>query len=570
MTPVTPLTVPPPPSTTHLLAEAARRWPDRVAVDFLGGTLTYRQLAEQVDAAATVLAAHGVGPGDRVALVLPNCPQHVVAFYAAHALGAVVAEHNPLAAPTEIRAQLDRHGAQVVLAWEKAVEAVAPGGRAGGRTVLSVDLTAHLPRRSRLLLRLPLTAARAQREKLRGSVPPATGSFDAQVRAAARSGGAGRHTPAPSRTPAPEDLAVLLPTGGTTGTPKLVPLTHANLMANAAQGRQWVPGLREGEETFGAVLPFFHAFGLTLSLTFAVSMGATQVVLPAFDVDLVLAATRRRPITFLPGVAPMFERLEAAAAPGQLLSVRYAISGAMALDPEVARRWEEATGGLLIEGYGMTESSPVLLGNPFGPGRRPGRLGIPFPATEVRIVDADVLERALGETPLDVATLEEVPDGEVGELLARGPQVFGGYLDAPEESAQTLLPGGWLRTGDLVRRDSADGSIALADRRKELIISGGFNIYPSQVEDAVRGMPGVVDVAVVGLPDGSRGEQVVAALVLEPGASVDLAGVREWVHGRVSRYAVPRAVHVLDELPRSQLGKVLRRAVRERLQGADG
>jgi long-chain acyl-CoA synthetase len=334
-------------------------------------------------------------------------------------------------------------------------------------------------------------------------------------------------------------------------------------MANVAQGRQWVPGLREGEETFGAVLPFFHAFGMTLSLTFAVAMGATQVVLPTFDVDMVLAAMRRRPLTFLAGVPPMLDRLEAAASakdPQLLRPLRYAISGAMALNPEVARRWEAATGGLVIEGYGMTECSPIALGNPFGPGRRPGTLGVPFPATAVRIVDPDVVD--------DDPDAPDVPDGEVGELLLHGPQVFAGYLDAPEETAAVLLPGGWLRTGDLVRRDPVDGFVALADRRKELIVSGGFNVYPTQIEEAVRGMPGVVDVAVVGMPDTSLGEHAVAALVLEPGATVDLDGVRTWLHGKVSRYALPRAVHVLEELPRSQLGKVLRKRVRELLLAA--
>ncbi|MGC5585447.1 AMP-binding protein [Ornithinimicrobium sp. W1665] len=565
-----PLTVDPAPTTTTLLEQTARRWPERVAVDFLGATTTYAELADQVAAAARVLAGLGVGPGDRVALVLPNCPQHVVAFYAVTSLGATVAEHNPLAAPEEVRAQLKLHGARVVVAWEHAVGTVLPQ-EGQDRTVLAVDLSAAMPWRTRLLLRLPVKAARAQRAKLRAPVPEGVGSWDREVAAALGSGrarrgtgtspggtderGAQRHTPGPS----PEDVAVLLPTGGTTGTPKLVPLTHANLMANVAQGRQWVPGLQEGEETFGAVLPFFHAFGMTLSLTFAVSMGATQVVLPNFDVDMVLAAMRRRPWTFLAGVPPMLDRLAAAGEenPELLHPLRYAISGAMALQPEVADRWEAATGGLVIEGYGMTECSPIALGNPFGPERRPGTLGIPFPGTEIRVVDPDLVE--------EDADAPDVPDGEVGELLVRGPQVFGGYLDAPEETAQVLLPGGWLRTGDLVRRDPADGFVALADRRKELIVSGGFNIYPSQVEEAVRGMPGVVDVAVVGLPDTSLGEHVVAALVLEPGASVDLPSVREWLQDKVSRYAVPRDLHVLDDLPRSQLGKVLRRHVRERI-----
>jgi long-chain acyl-CoA synthetase len=346
---------------------------------------------------------------------------------------------------------------------------------------------------------------------------------------------------------------VLLHTGGTTGTPKAVVLTHRNLVANVTQNAEWISGLRYGAEVFSAVLPFFHAFGLTLSLTTAVRLGATQLVFPRFDPDMVLAATRRRPVTFFGGVPPMFARLaDIAQERGvDLSSVRYAISGAMSLPPEVAAHWERVTGGLIIEGYGMTETSPVALGNPLGPDRRPGALGLPFPATEIRVVDPE-------------APTVEMPAGETGELLIRGPQVFAGYWANAEATAEVMLDGGWLRTGDLVRRGE-DGFVTLADRRKELIITGGFNVYPSQVEDAVRSMPGVRDVAVVGVPDGPRGERVVAALVLEPGAHVDLAAVRRWAEDRLSAYAMPRAVTVLEDLPRSQLGKVLRRVVREQL-----
>ncbi|QDB78363.1 AMP-binding protein [Georgenia wutianyii] len=529
-----------------LLADAAGSVPDNVALDFLGASTTYRELADQADRAAAVLAAAGVRAGDRVALVLPNCPQHVVAFYGALRLGAVVAEHNPLASPTELQAQLAAHGADVVVAWEKSLDKVCPGGDLQGRTVLAVDLTAALPRRSRFLLRLPVPAARAQREAMRGPVPSGVASWDRLVR---------RTAPLPADHPGPaqEDTAVLLHTGGTTGTPKAVALTHRNLVANVAQSATWISGLRYGEEVFTAVLPFFHAFGLTLCLTTAVRLGATQLVFPKFDVDMVLAGTRRRPVTFFGGVPPMFARLAAAAEERDvdLTSVRFAISGAMSLDREVAATWERVTGGLIIEGYGMTETSPVALGNPLSPERRPGALGLPFPGTEIRIVDP--------ENPA-----VDMPEGETGELLIRGPQVFAGYWQNPEATAEVMLEGGWLRTGDLVHRD-ADGFVTLADRRKELIISGGFNVYPSQVEDAVRAMPGVRDVAVVGLPDGHRGESVVAALVLEPGAHVDLGAVRRWAEDKLSHYAMPRSVAVLEDLPRSQLGKVLRRVVREQL-----
>lgn len=531
---------------TDLLAEAAERWPARVALDFFGATTTYAELAGQVDRAASLLAASGVGAGDRVALILPNCPQHVVALYAVLRIGAVVAEHNPLAPTSELRAQLDHTGARVVVGWQTSVAALWPDGELAGRTVFAVDLSAALPRRSRLLLRLPIPPARRQRAAMCSPVPPGIRDWDQEVR---RAGPLAAAHPAPT----PEQTAVLLHTGGTTGVPKAAALTHRNIVTNVHQSITWVPQLRPGDETFFAVLPFFHAFGLTLVLAAGIGIGATVMLFPRFDVEALLAAMRRRPATFLVAVPPVFARLAQAAQDRgvDLTSIRVAISGAMSMPADVADHWERVTGGFVIEGYGMTEASPVILGNPVGPDRRPGALGIPYPGTQIRIVAPDDAGR-------------DVPDGEIGELLARGPQVFAGYWDDPAETALVLDADGWLHTGDLVTRD-ASGFVTLADRRKELIISNGYNVYPSQVEDVVRSLPGVSDVAVVGLPDPGRGERVVAALVLEAGASVDLETVRRRVAQRLAPYAIPRAIAILEELPRSQIGKVLRRAVREHL-----
>ncbi len=526
-----------------VLTGTAARYPNRVALDFYGATTTYAELLDQVERAAQALHEAGVRAGDRVAVILPNCPQHVVAFYAVLRLGAVVAEHNPLASAEEIRAQFARHEAKVAVVWEKSLPLLP---EASGLRVLAVDLTAGLPWTKRALLRLPLAKARTQRDAMRGPVPAGVAPWDRIVRRRPR-------LPADHPEPDAGDLAVLLHTGGTTGVPKAVALTHRNLQANCEQGRAWVVGLREGEETIYAVLPFFHAFGMTLCLTFAVRMAATSVLMPRFEAPAVMAAMKRRPCTFFPGVPPMFDRIEAEAARtgGDLTSIRYSIAGAMSLSREVADRWERATGGYVVEGYGMTESSPVAVGNPLSPARRPGTLGIPFPSTDIRVVDP--------ENP-DV----EVPHGERGELLLRGPQVFGGYYRDEEENRHVLLPGGWLRTGDIVMMDD-DGFLTVVDRIKELIISGGFNVYPSQVEETLRAMPGVADVAVVGMPSADLGEDVLAAIVPHPGAMIDLEAVREWSRERLSRYAVPRQLEILKELPRSQLGKVLRRSVRETL-----
>ncbi|MDO4244256.1 MAG: AMP-binding protein [Actinomyces sp.] len=541
---------------SQMLDAAVRRYPERVALDFMGRTTTYRRLGEQVARAAEALRRLGVRRGDVVGVILPNCPQHVVVAYAAWRIGAVLAEHNPLAPAAQLREQLQMHRGHVVIAWEKTLARVvqATGSLSaaglGGKAVHAVDLSRGLPWASRAALRLPVAAARSRRRELRAPVPEGVASWDGLVEASA---------PLASGHPLPEveEVAVLLYTGGTTGTPKAVRLTHANARSNAEMSLAWASQTcQEGEETFYAVLPFFHAFGLSLSLLCAVGLGATQVVLPKFGADMVLAVWKRRPATFFPGVPVMFDRIvtRAKATGADLSSCKIAVCGAAANPPAVAQAWEAATGGVIIEGYGMTEASPIILGNPISPERRPGALGIPYPSTEVRLVDPEDPSAA-------------VAPGQVGELVARGPQVFAGYWENPEETEAVMLPGGWLRTGDLVRQE-ADGFYVIADRRKELIDSGGFNVYPTEVEAAVRSMPQVEDVAVVGLPADSGHESVVAAIVPKEGQNVTLEQVREWAGATLSNYALPRQIAILSELPRSQIGKVLRRVVREELLAA--
>lgn len=541
---------------TRALERAAAGHPSRVATDFLGSVTTYAALDRRVRRAATALWGLGVRPGDRVALLLPNCTTHVVAFYAALRIGAVVVEHNPTYTAGEIAHQLRDSGAVVAIAWEKTVAAVLKvQEQTQVRTVVAVDLSADLPAVRRLALRLPVARAREAREALRAPVPRDRGVLRwAELVRRAR--------PVPDDVPHPgiDDVALLQYTGGTTGTPKGAVLRHRHIAANAAQGQAWT-GHREGTQTVYAALPFFHAFGLTLCLTYAVRIAATIVIFPKFDVETVLQAQRRRPATFVPGVPPMFERLAAAArrTGADLTSVTHAISGAMSLPVDTARAWEEVTGGLLVEGYGMTETSPVALGNPLSADRRPGTLGLPFPSTWIRVVDPEDPTRDVGP-------------GERGELLVSGPQVFDGYWQRPEETEAVLLERDgrtWLRTGDVVVVEE-DGFVRLVDRIKEVIITGGFNVYPSQVEDHLRAMPEIDDVAVVGVPGGDVGEKVVAAVVLAEGVTrIELSAVRAWSADRLARYALPRELVVLTELPRSQIGKVLRRVVRQQVIDRD-
>jgi len=536
-------------SLVEALERAATQWPDRVAVDFMAEATTYRELWDAVLRGASVLDSHGIGKGDRVAISLPNCTSHMVAFYAGLRLGAIVVEVNPTLSGSEIEAEMVDSGAVLLLGWEKALDRLDPSPGAKPYVSIAVDMSADLPRIKQLALRLPIAKARHTRDQMCSDALPDLPRWHVLLRDAAPI------DPSYPR-PASGDVALLQYTGGTTGTPKAAVLTHRNVVSNALMGEVWT-GAKPATEVVYGVLPFFHAFGMMLCLVYAVRIGATLVVFPKFAASDVLAAQKRRPGTFLPAVPPMLDKIAdaAEAAGADLSSFAVSLSGAMALPPETASRWEALTGGMVVEGYGMTESSPVTVGNPLSAARRPGSLGIPFPSTKVRIVDPEDPSR-------------DVPQGESGELLIQGPQVFQGYWNRPEETASQLLPGGWLRTGDIVQVEES-GHIVLVDRIKEIIITGGFNVYPSQVEDLLREMPGVRDVAVVGLPGGRMGEEVIAAIVLDEGnTGLDLAAVREWCSAKLAKYALPGKVVILPDLPRSQIGKVLRRVVRAGLMTA--
>ncbi len=529
-------------SIVDLFRDAATIEPDRVAFDFLGATTTYGDAWEQILRAAAALHALGIRKGDRVALALPNCPQHVIAFYAVLRLGAIVVEHNPLYTEIELSRQFADHEPALVIAWD----CIAPmaARAAHGAPVIAVNITEDLPRHSQLLLRLPIAKARATRAAMT-SAAPGLATWHEVTRDVSPIG-------ADVEGPTPQDIALLQYTGGTTGVPKGAMLTHRNLVANAAQSIAWVPMLHAGEETVYAVLPLFHVYGLTLCLMAAIQLRMTVVLFPKFDPDLVMKAWRRRPCTFLPGVPPMYPRLVEAAKRHNvpLRSVKVALAGAMALQPDIVELWEAASGGLLIEGYGMTESSPITVGNPVSSERRVGCIGIPYPNTEVRVADP--------EHPFT-----DVQQGQAGELLVRGPQVFSGYWNRGEETAATLLPEGWLRTGDIVVQDD-DGFLRIVDRIKELILVGGFNVYPSEVETAIRALPGVADCAVTSIPEGDH-DIVVAAVVATDGAVLDPEELRAACRSSLAAYKVPRQVHIVQELPRSVVGKVLRRQVRDQL-----
>ncbi len=534
---------------TRLLDDAASSFPTGTALAFLGTTLSYRELKDAVDRFAAGLRRLGVDKGDRVALVLPNCPQNVIAFFAALRLGAVVVQHNPLYTEAELRHQLADCGATVVVCLDRVYGSIAAvRGDTALEHVVVTSIADYLPVATRLKLRLPLAKAKRARAEMTASIPK-----DARV------------TPFLSLLKGTEparqvqldpavDLALLQYTGGTTGASKGAMLTHQNLVSNAYMNRLWDTGATAGKEVSLAVLPLFHAYGLTVAMNATVLLGGTLVLLPRFDIDQVFAAIDEWKPTMLPGVPPIYKAL--ADSPKvrshDLRSIRLCVSGAMKLPTEIQDQFEKISGAALVEGYGMTETSPSTHCNPVGGTRKPGSIGLPLPGTLCKVVSQE-----------DPSV--EVPAGEPGELAIKGPQVFRGYWGREDSSAPgagVFTDDGYVLTGDVAVMDE-EGFFSIVDRKKELIIAGGFNIYPSEVEEVLFRLPGVQDAVVIGLPDKYRGETVKAYVVAAPGASLSEADVVEHCRRELTAYKVPRVVEFRDSLPRTVVGKVLRRVLLE-------
>lgn len=522
---------------------------DKTATNFFGRTQTYAELDKWVRRAAAGLRAFGVRPGDRVAILLPNCPQHLVAFYAVLKLGATVVEHNPLYTAHELEHPFRDHGARIAIAWDKAAVTLEKlRDTTPLETIVSVNMTNAMPSSQQLLLKLPVPQVRKMRNRLT-EYAPNTVPFEALCSNAI--GGDGSDiTSAESVTK--DTPALILYTSGTTGTPKGAQLSHGNLFANIAQGKSWVPGLGEQDEKLLAVLPMFHAYGLTMTVTLGVFVGGEIILLPAPDMKLIMKVMKKNTPTWLPGVPTLYEKIVEAAKEGgvDIKGVRNAFSGASTLPVSVVKAWEDVTHGRLVEGYGLTETSPIIVGNPMNDDRRPGYVGIPFPDTEVRIANPENLD-------------ETQPDGVEGEVLVRGPQVFLGYLNQPE-ATEEAFHNGWYRTGDVGIMDE-DGFIRLVSRIKEMIITGGFNVYPVEVEEVLKEHPDVEDATVVGMPRHDGSENVAAAITLREGAALDPEGLKEHCRALLTRYKVPRKFYHFDEMPRDQLGKIRRRDVQAML-----
>jgi len=528
-------------SLAGLLEDAARDFPHAPALHFEGRTISYAQLHQQARRFSGVLAGLGVGRGTKVGLILPNCPQAVVAVFGALRLGATVVQNNPLYTERELDHQLADAGVEVLICLDLTYERVkALRSRTSIREVIVTSVLDELSGLKRRLA--PYTR--------KGKAASASIGKDEPVRRWRDALAAAPAAPELVEVDANHDLALLQYTGGTTGVSKGVMLSHANLRSNVEQVRAWFPDADPGREVMMAVLPFFHVYGLTVCLLLGLRLGAALVLLPRFDLDGVLAAVDKYRPTLFPGVPTMYVAINNAVEKGghDLSSIKACLSGAAALPLEVAERFERFSGGRLVEGYGLSESSPVAIANPIYGKRKAGTIGMPIPDTLARVADPDDPSRTM-------------PAGETGELALAGPQVMQGYWNQPDETAQVLRDG-WLLTGDMAVMDE-EGYFSIVDRKKELIIAGGYNIYPREVEEVLYEHPKILEVCVAGVPDSYRGEIVKAFVVLRSGEQASTEEIREFAKTRLAAYKVPRAVEFRDELPKTLIGKVLRRALIE-------
>ncbi|MFT2721336.1 long-chain-fatty-acid--CoA ligase [Deinococcus sp. A31D244] len=533
-----------------LLRRTAEKYPDRVAMSFIGANTTYGQLYRDAQRFAAALQKMGVRPGDRVSIMLPNTPQFVTSFYGTLLAGAVAVNTSPMYTPSELEHQLKDSGSETLVILDtfypryEEIRARVPVKR-----TLVTGVQDALPFPKNLLY-----PVKARREGTWVKVP-----FDERVLSYPKVLASQAAAAAPALSISPEDVALLQYTGGTTGVPKGAMLTHGNLVSNCEQARMWMSDLRDGQEVTLAAIPFFHVYGMTVAMNLSVLTGATLALVPnPRDIKMVLSQITSSGATLFPGVPTLYNAINnhPDTPKHDLTSIRACISGSAPLLLETSRRFKEITGGAnLVEGYGLTEASPCTHTNPIFGEQREGSIGVPFPGVDSIVVDDD------GQI---------VAPGEVGELWIAGPMIMKGYWQRPDETAKTLREAHgrtWLMTGDMATMD-ADGYFRIVDRKKDLIIAGGFNIYPREVEEALMSHPAVLEAAAVGVPDTYRGESVHAVVALKPGAAATEADIIAHCKGLLSNYKVPRSVEFRAELPKTAAMKILRRQLAQEARDA--
>jgi len=477
--------------------------PEHTAIRMDDLVLSYAQLRDAAGRTGTLLAAHGVEPGDRVGIMLPNVPAFPIAFYGALAAGAVVVPMNPLLKSREVGYYLSDSGAKVVLAWHTALAEAAKGAADAGTEAIGVD------------------------------TPDMTGLLDAHDATRAPSGRADL------------DDAVILYTSGTTGRPKGAELTHAGLLRNAELTARTLLK-NEPDDVMMGCLPLFHVFGLTCGLNATIAAAGTLTLLPRFDPAKALQIIQRDAVTIFEGVPTMYAAVLHLpdADPVQTATLRVCVSGGASLPVEILRGFEQKFGCVILEGYGLSETSPVASFNHPDKVRKPGSIGTPIEGVHMRLIDDE------GHT---------VADSEIGEIAIRGHNVMKGYWGKPEATAEAIKDG-WFRTGDMARVDE-DGYYYIVDRKKDLIIRGGYNVYPREIEEVLHEHPAVAEVAVIGLSHPDLGEEIGAAVTLKPGVTATPAELIAFAKDRVAAYKYPRRLWLVDELPKGPTGKILRREV---------
>jgi len=524
------------------LAESARKYPGATATIIQNAKLTYAELDSLADRFAAALQGLGVKKGDRVAIYTANCPQFVISYYGAFRAGAIVVAFNPLYAAPEVEHQLIDSGAEVMICMSRFYPNVkSVRARTSLRHVIVTNIKEYFPPLIKVLFTLAKEKHGGDRQDISGDAN--THWFqDLLAKAPAK--------PQPVQV-LPEDTAVLLYTGGTTGVPKGAELRHSNMMADAVMCRHWLHDTQEAKEVILTTLPLYHSYGMTTCMNFAVYTAGAMLLIPnpRDYLDIMKNINKHHP-TLFPGVPTMYVAFNnfPDIAKYNVKSIRACLSGAAGLPAEVQTKFQELTGARLVEGFGLSESSPVTHANPIYGKNKIGTIGVPWPDTEAKIVDIDT-------------GLTEMPVGEKGELIIRGPQVMKGYWNMPKETAIALRDG-WLYTGDIATMDE-EGYFKIVDRKKDMIIAGGFNIYPRDVEEALYRHPKVKEAVVAGIPDPYRGETVKAYVILKDGQTATEEEIIEFCKGQVAKYKVPTAVEFRTELPKTIVGKILRRMLVE-------
>ena len=528
----------------QVLADTARKHPDHPATLFKGAKLTYRELNELVDKFAAGLQKLGVKKGDRVAVHLPNCPQFPISYYAILRAGGIVVPCNSAYVAREMERQLSDSGAEVIVtlsAFYPIIKQIRDKTKL--RHVVVAKIKTYFPGLLKLLFTLLM-------EKKEGHAVDISGDANTYWFQDVLAEAPARPTPVDLDW---DDTAVLMYTGGTTGISKGAQLTHKNILVNAVQCKYWLK-TPEATEVVLTTLPLFHSYGMTTCMNHSACTASTMILVPdPRNLKDVLESINKYHPTIYPGVPAMYVAINndpgVLAGKYNVKSIRACVSGAAGLPGEVQKKFEEITGGKLVEGYGLSEATPVTHANPIFGENRVGTIGLPWPDTEAVIMDLDTGEKIL-------------PPGEVGELCIRGPQVMKGYWNMPEETASTLR-GGWLYTGDIAKMDE-DGYFQIVDRKKDMILgAGGFNIYPREIEDVLYEHPKVLEVAAAGVPVPGKGERVKVYVVLKEGETATEEEIIQFCRENMAPYKVPKFVEFRTELPKTMVGKILRRVLVE-------